>query len=159
MRRLSSKKTAKVLRYTLVSVSLVLFAILFSMLYFSTLPQDADFESKLEAFGKGIDILLLWAFALLVAAIVVSIVFPLISLVKDPKKGIKSLIALGIFSFFVLLAYLFSDGTPLNMQSYTSQGNVPETLILADTLIYTAYFMLALAFLSILFSEIWKLFR
>ena len=159
MRRISTKKLARVLRYSLVSVSLIFFVIIFFSIYFSALPDDADFETKLEAFGPGIDIILSWAYILMIVAILASLIFPVIKLIKHPENSLKSLIGVGVFVVVLGIAFLLSDGTPLKLSAYSGTDNTPGILKLADTLLYTALFLIILAFLSILFSEIRKLLK
>ena len=99
--------------------------------------------------------LLTWCYILCFIGVVLAIIFPLINLFTRPKQALKSFMGLGVIFVLILIAYALSDGTPLDIPGYNGTDNVPGRLIMADTLIYTMYFLLAGAFLAIIGTGIY----
>jgi hypothetical protein len=52
-----------------------------------------------------------------------------------------------------------ADDSVLNLPHYTGSDNVPATLKMVDTGLFTAYLLLGLAFVAIIFSEVSKAFK
>ena len=75
---------------------------------------------------------------------------------KGLKKGIIGLVGAAVI---IVISYLVADDTILNMPHYTGGGNVPRTLKLVDTGMFTAYILLGLAVLAILWSSISRVFK
>jgi hypothetical protein len=159
MKNYKIKNYTSLLLYVFLVITLIILSIFFYRSSTLFIPDDADFQTKVDAYGHIVDVLLYWSYGLLILALFFSVFFPVKRLIQEPKKGIKSLIALGIFAVIVLIAYAFSDGTPLNLKGYMGQDNVSTTLKFADTLLYTTYFLLVLAVLSVIYSEIVKAFK
>jgi hypothetical protein len=159
MKKITPKKLVSIFLYVVLAVTSILLVIFYFKTSSMALPDDADVETKIDAYGNILDIILYWSYGLLILALTVSVVFPIIRLIEDPKKGLKALVAIGIFGFIIIIAYVFSDGTPLLLKGYNGKDNVAGTLEFADTLLFTTYIMLGLAFLSIIYSEISKAFK
>jgi len=100
-----------------------------------------------------------WAYILFFAAAGITLVFSIINLIINPKGIKKGIIALVITIAVVIIAYLMADDTVLNMPHYTGKDNVPATLKYIDTGMFTAYILVGLAFLAILWSSVSRLFK
>jgi hypothetical protein len=156
MKKIPLQKLSRVFLYLSVLVTLIFLLVFYLKYYLADLPEDVDFETEMEAYGNHIDLLIGWAFGLLAVALMASLAFAIVRLVGDPKRGIKAFVAIGIFALILIVSYAFADGTLLEMPGYSGTDNVPAILKYADTLIYSTYVMLILAFLSIIYSEIDK---
>ena len=106
------------------------------------------------------DIALFWAYILLILTAIASLVFPLISVFSNPRALIRFVGVLAVAAVLVVVAYLFSSDTPINIIGYTGEANRdPATLRMVDTTLYVVYMLFGLALLSILYSIISRLFR
>lgn len=103
--------------------------------------------------------LLNWGYALFAIAIIAAIIFPIARLVTRPKEAMRSFIGLAAVVVLVLLAYVLSDGTPMNITGYTGTDNVPSMLKFSDTILFTMYFLFAGAILAIIGSEVYRKIR
>ncbi len=136
--------------YILLAATLVLMG----MFFFGGEVEDAPMTTPIYT-----DTVLNWAKSLLVGAAVMTILFEIIFLILNPKHAIKSLISIALLGVIVLIAYSMGDGTPLQIVGYKGPDNVPSMLILGDTFLYTTYILLGGVFLSILYTEVSRVFR
>ena len=102
--------------------------------------------------------LIIWAYILVGLAAVSAILFPLIRMVLNPKNAKKSLVGLVGIAIVVLVAWQFSSDEVLNLAT-ENLDNVPQVLKLAGAQIGTMYILLALAILSIVYTEIRSIFK
>jgi hypothetical protein len=100
-----------------------------------------------------------WAVILAIGAVVLTIVVEVIKLVSSPKNAVRTLLSIGILAVLIIVAYLMADGTPLNIVGYTGADNVPSKLIMTDIGLYTTYFVAAITLLTVLFTELSRVFR
>jgi hypothetical protein len=100
-----------------------------------------------------------WAYILLGITAGITIIFSLYNMIINPKGAKKSLVALAGAAVLILVAYLLADDSVLNLPHYTGKDNVPETLKMVDTGLFTAYLLLGLAFVAIIYSEVSKAFK
>lgn len=100
-----------------------------------------------------------WAYILFFAAAGVTIIFSIINIIINPKGIRKGIIALVVTAAVIVVAYLMADDTVLNMPHYTGKDNVPATLRYVDTGLFTAYILVGLAFLAILWSSVSRIFK
>lgn len=105
------------------------------------------------------DLILNWAYFLIGIAAVISIVFPLLGIVTNPKDAKKSLIGLAFAVIIVFIAYELSSDEVLRIVGYDGTDNVPTTLKWVDTGLYSMYILFIVALGTILFSEIARLFK
>ncbi|MBS0011399.1 MAG: hypothetical protein KFF49_08305, partial [Bacteroidales bacterium] len=59
----------------------------------------------------------------------------------------------------IVVAYLLADDTVLNLPHYQGSGNEPRTLKMVDTGLFTAYILIGIAFLAILWSSVSRMFK
>ena len=104
-----------------------------------------------------VDAMLRWTYAMVGIATLCAVLFPIINIAQNPKSAIRSLIGLAIVAVVVLIAYSLSDATPV----YTPSNNYTNAmeLRLSDTGLITTYFALGIAVLSIVVTEVYKLFK
>ena len=105
------------------------------------------------------DSFIIYAYILLGITIFTTIFFSFRNFVLNPKGLKNSLIALAIGVVLIGIAALLADNTVLDLPHYKGKDNVPRTLFLTDVGLYAGYFLLLLAFVAIIFSEISKYFK
>ncbi len=157
-----SKKLVSVTLYIILAISVVLL-VMFAMKNSSlSLPEEATVAEKIEAYGSTLDMFIGWAYVLIGLAAAAAIIPSIIQLVTQPKNAVKTIVSLVVVAVLVFVAYAMSDGTVFTstqLPGYEGPDNVPETLKFADTMIFTTYFLLAGAILSIVYLEVSKLFK
>jgi len=105
------------------------------------------------------DYMLIWNVILLGIAIILTLVFTLVSILNNPKRALRSLIILGVVAVIIFISYQFSSDKLLNLVNYNGPDNIPSTLKIVDTGLFLTYFFLIIAFGAILYSEISKAFK
>ncbi len=106
------------------------------------------------------DIALVWAYVLVLLTLIASIVFPLIAVLSNPKALIRLLIVLAGAAVLVVISYLVSSETPVEIIGYTGTDNSdPGTLKMIDTVLFVTYMLFGLALASILYAIISKAFK
>jgi len=121
-------------------------------------PVKFTFFEKLVYYKT--DIALTWAYILVIVTLLLAVAFPLVFMFANVKNMIQTLGLLFGVAIMVGIAYLLSSGTPLYIPGFEGTDNSdPGVLKMVDTGIFVAYFLLGLALLAILYSEIEKIFK
>ena len=106
------------------------------------------------------DIALIWAYILVLITLIAAIVFPLIAVISNPKALIRLLAVLAGFAILVVVSYLLSSDTVIEIIGYDGTGNSdPGTLKMVDTVLFLTYMLFGLAVGSILYAIISKAFK
>ncbi len=106
------------------------------------------------------DIILIWAYLLVLLALLSAIIFPMIAVASNPKSLLRLGLVLAATAIIVVISYLMSDDTPMEIIGYTGTGNSdPGTLKMIDTVLFITYMLFGLALASILYSIISKAFK
>jgi hypothetical protein len=106
------------------------------------------------------DIALMWAYVLILITLIAAIVFPLIAVISNPKALIRLLIVLAGFAVLVVVSYLLSSDTAMEIIGYDGTGNTdPATLKMVDTVLFLTYMLFGLAVGSILYAITSKAFK
>ncbi|HCC71562.1 MAG TPA: hypothetical protein DEQ09_10495 [Bacteroidales bacterium] len=100
-----------------------------------------------------------WAYILFFIAAGITVIFSIINIILNPKGIKKGIIYLVVAAAVIIIAYFMADDTVLNMPHYTGKDNVPTTLRYVDTVLFTAYILVGLAFLAILWSSVSRIFK
>lgn len=99
------------------------------------------------------DIALIWAYILVLITLIASIVFPLIAVISNPKALVRLLVVLAGAAVLVIVSYLLSNDTTINITGYTGTENSdPGTLKMIDTVLFVTYMLFGLALGSILYA-------
>ena len=105
------------------------------------------------------DLFIGWGYVLFACTTVIALIFPLMQVFTN-KKALKNLaIVLVGFAVLIVAAYALADDTPLTVLDIDNPDNVPSVLKFAGTGLYLTYFLLGLAVVGILFSEISNRFK
>jgi len=106
------------------------------------------------------DIALIWAYLLVLITLIASIVFPLIAVISNPKALIRLLSVLAGAAVLVVIAWLVSKDTPIDIIGYTKTDNSdPATLKMIDTVLFVTYMLFGIALASILYAIISRAFK
>ena len=106
------------------------------------------------------DIALIWAYILILITLVASIVFPLISVFSNTKALIRLVAVLAGAAVLVVISYLMSSASPIDIIGYTGTDNSdPGTLKMIDTVLFVTYILFGMALASILYSIVSRAFK
>ena len=93
-------------------------------------------------------------YALLIIAVALTIVFPIIHLLREPSKLITSAIGIGIVVVLFVIAYALSD-SEVNLKA-AALGVTPASSRLIGAGLILFYISLVLSVLALIYSEISK---
>ena len=103
------------------------------------------------------DIALVWAYILVLLTLIASIVFPLIAVISNTKALLRLLVVLAGAAVLVVVSWLLSSGTPIDIIGFTgTQNSDPSVLKMVDTVLFVTYMLFGLALGSILYAIISK---
>jgi uncharacterized BrkB/YihY/UPF0761 family membrane protein len=102
---------------------------------------------------------IIWSYILFGITAGITILFSLYNMIINPKGAKKSLIGIAGAAVLILIAYYLADDSVLNLPHYTGKDNVPATLKMVDTGLFTTYLLAGLAIVAIIYSEISKAFK
>ena len=103
--------------------------------------------------GQAVEVLLYWAYFMIILAVVACLIVGLIISIKNnPKSLIKYGIVLAGVAVLCLIAYLFAPGS--DPVGYTGEPVPASTLKLTDSILNLTYICGAAAILSIIVGEI-----
>jgi len=106
------------------------------------------------------DIALVWAYILVLLTLIASIIFPLISVISNPKGLIRLGLVLAGAAVLIVVSYLLSKGTPIDIIGYTGTDNSdPAKLKMIDTVLFVTYILFGMALASILYAIISRAFK
>jgi len=106
------------------------------------------------------DIALVWAYILILVTLIASIVFPLIAVITNPKALIRLLAVLAGAAVLVVISFLVSKDTPIEIIGYTGTDNSdPGVLKGIDTVLFVTYMLFGLALASILYAIVSRAFK
>ena len=142
-------KYTKLLLWVLIALS----AFYILMLFVNTTEDDTKWVTNSLTYTE----VLLY---ISVGAVVLFSLFNFVMrLIAHPKKALVSVISIVLLLVIVFIAYSYASDEVLNMPTYDGPDNVPGTLKWSGAGLITAYILLGLAVLSILYVEIAKLFK
>ncbi len=88
-------------------------------------------------------------------AAVLSILFPIIHIIRNPKQAGTSLLGLGVIAVVFLIGYSLAEANTISYREIVVKGNLSQVI---GASIITMYIFVGLAFVSFIFSEIKSLF-
>jgi len=100
--------------------------------------------------------MIIWAYILVGIAAIAAIIFPVITLIKNPSHAKNILIIILVAAVLVGASYLMASSEPI---SFLKVDATESTLRLVDTGLTIGYILASIAFLGILFYEVASLFR
>jgi hypothetical protein len=99
---------------------------------------------------------ILWSVILLAVAALLSVLFPLVQFILNPKNAGKALVGLVALGLVFLVGYLMADTTPIVTATSAAESDFsdPSVLRFADTGIISTYILFGIAVASLLFTGI-----
>ncbi len=140
-----------ILLYVLLGISAILI-ILFYAGGYTAESVDAVYPEP-----KYTQIILFWAYILVILTALLAIGIPLIRGILNPKNITKALVPIIATLSVVLIAYLLSSDKPMRISTGLEED--PLTLRYSDTMLITVYILTGLAILSIVYSLVAGLFK
>lgn len=152
-----ANKIGQVFYLILLAVSVVL--IIAFYVNNGNVDPDDSFTKQMVDIGPILNYFIIWAYVLVGLAIFFTLIFPLVNMVTNPKSGLKTLVSLAVFAVVLFIGYKLADNSLMELPGYTGNDNNSETLKLTGMGIYTMYFMLGGAILTMVYSAISKAFK
>jgi len=105
-----------------------------------------------------LDLLIYWCYFLVIFTTVIIFIFPIASLIMNPKNSIKILISLGVMVVLAIISYSLSqvNFTELQLEKLGTTASTVKNV--GAGLIFT-YILAALAVLSIVYASISRIFK
>jgi hypothetical protein len=147
------RKIISIILYVLMGVSIVLVA----LFYFGKVVPGTEGTNMEEPVITGK--ILIWAAILVIITAGLALIFPIIQLLTNLKSAKGGLFILLGVAVLIFIAYTLASNEVLSIPGYTGTDNVPGTLKIAGTGLFTTYILAGLAVLSILYSEISTYFK
>jgi len=149
-------KISLILRVTLI-VLMAISGVFILIFYFGSAVEGTEGTEFYEpTITEG---MIKWTYVLFFVAVATAIGFPIVQLIKNPQAAKKTLISVLVLAGVGVIAYLLADDAVLTIPGYNGGDNVPETLKWAGTGLITVYLLLGAALVSIIGSEVSKLFK
>ena len=111
--------------------------------------------------GEGsvaLDVMLVWSLVMVLLTIALTIIMPLVAVFQNPKSAVRSLIGLGILVVVFLISYALATDDPIRLASGKIMDDSFE-LKFSDTSLWITYITFAGVILSILYGELYKVFK
>ena len=143
--------------YFLFAVSVVLAVIFF--INSGNIDPEAAKTEQIQQVGPILNYFLLWAAVLVGLTAFLTLAFPIGKMILNPRKAAKTLIMLVIFAILIFIGWSFASDELLSIPGYDGNDNTPERLKLAGTALYATYLLLTGVILSIIYSEVSKVFK
>lgn len=103
---------------------------------------------------------IVWAYILTGLAVGITVIFPVVQMISNPKNAKKGLVGVVALGAVILVSYLASSGELLGIiDPELIEYDTPNTLKYAGTMLYTNYILAGLAMLAMVYSEISKVFK
>ena len=150
-----TSKFTKILEICLLVISLIGLVVFFVNNASTGLYTVANEAEALATTGM-LDVVLFWAYALVIAAIVLVVVLSIINMAGNKKSLKKTGILLLIAVVLIGVSYLLASGDPIavNMEVQPTHA----TLKMTDTLLNLSYALVVIALLALVWgSVIWHL--
>ena len=106
------------------------------------------------------NLFIVWAVILLGISVGLAVIFPIIQMITNPKNAKKGLIGIVALVVVLAIAYVMSSSEQLGITNpELMQYDVPSTLKYAGTMINSIYVLAGVAILSMIYTEVAKIFK
>ena len=147
------KTTLKIILWVIMGISIAV------MVWFYVGPKVPGTEGTSLAEPVATNIALWWAYFLFVLTVAITLIFSLVNIFSNPKGAKKALFSIVGIGILIGIAYMLASDQILNIPGYEGTGNNPTTLKWVGTGLITTYLLAGIAFLSILYVEISRIFK
>ena len=104
------------------------------------------------------DLIIFWAYILLILTVSISIISPVIFYIKNPGKAKTVLTGIIVFAILFIIAYFISSGN-IEGEIYQKYSITEGSSQFIGAMLITAYILGALAILAIIYASIAKFFK
>ena len=104
------------------------------------------------------DILIYWGYFLLILTAAITIIFPIVFLIMNPKNSIKIFIALGLMVIIAIISFSLSQVSFTDLQLEKLGTTAATSKNVGAGLIFT-YILAGLTVISIIYASISKIFK
>ena len=150
------KNFSKLVMYVILSVSVVALALLF--IFRGSDGHFGDFSGNYAEFN-GLDILLWWAYILLVFGILAAIVMSIVNVGKNSGGSKAALYGLVVLAVVLIASYLLSSAEPVPTKGGKEFYSNVAGLRVTDMGLYTAYFAMIAAVGAVIWGGIKNSFK
>jgi hypothetical protein len=150
-------RISQIFFFSLIGISILLVIIFY--LNTGNINTEDPLRIQITQMGSILNYFLTWAYILAGIAVIAAVGFPIIQMITNPKSGLKALISVGALGLLLFLTYQLGDGTTLNIPGYDGPDNVPSRLKMTDMVLFSVYGMVVISILTLLYTEISKLFK
>lgn len=106
------------------------------------------------------NIFILWAYVLTAVAVGFAVIFPIVQMITNPKNTKKSLLGIVALVVIVGIAYALSSTELLGITNPDLvQYDAPSTLKYAGTMLHSTYVLAVVAIVSMIYTEVAKIFK
>ena len=147
------KTTLKIILWVIMGISILL------LVWFYFGPKVPGTEGTSLAEPVATNYALWWSYFLFALTVAITLIFAIINIFTSPGGLKRALTVLAGVAVLVGVSYLLASDQPLNMPGYEGAGNNPTTLKWVGTGLIATYILAGIAFLSILFVEISRIFK
>lgn len=105
----------------------------------------------------GTDLIMNWCYLLMATATAAAIIFPIITMAKDPKAAKSALVGVGALAIVLGISYAFAGNEVTPLYEKFDVGSSESKLV--STGLISFYILAALAIVSILSSGVMKLIK
>lgn len=152
-----AQKAGQIFYWILLAVSVVL--IIAFYVKNGNVNADDPFSKQIIEFGPILNYYVIWAYILVGLAVFFTVVFPIATMVANPKSGLKTLASIAVLALLLFIGYQLADDTIMELPGYTGKDNIPSTLKLTGMGVYMMYFMLGGSLIAMAFSAIRNIFK
>jgi len=135
-------RTSKLLQWSLYALLIV--SVILGILFYSG--------------TSGADNMIYWSYALLIFAVVITVLAAIVNLFLNPKGSIKFLIMLGVMVILAIISYSVSTNEFNEFQLEEMEVTATTSRIVGAGLVFT-YALAIIALLAIVFSSVSRIFK
>lgn len=107
---------------------------------------------------SSVDVIIYWAYILLILTIAISIISPIIFYIKNPSKAKTVLTGIIIFAILFVIAYFLASGN-IEGDIYKKYAITESSSQFIGAMLITTYIIGGLAILAIIYASIAKFFK
>lgn len=138
-------KILNITTYVIIAITVVFIGLFY---FGGEVPNQAQ-QTPVHA-----DEMLIWGYILFAISCGATLIFGVAKFFMNIKEAKKGLISLGAIAAIIVISYMMSDTTLLDLPGYTGGDNTPATLEFADTILFSTYFLGLGAIVAIVATEI-----
>lgn len=106
------------------------------------------------------ELYIVWAYVLTGLAVGLTVLFPIIQMISNPKNAKKGLLGVAALAVIIVVSYAMSSGELLGIiDPELIHYDEPSTLKFAGMILNSSYLLAGIAMLTMIYSEVSKAFK